>query len=122
MAERKKLTDKQKIFLDVLFAEAGGDVVMARNLAGYSHNTSPYVVMKGLQEEIGGKLKESLGTIGSIRAYKQLLDVLEGSDDPLGRKERITVARDLLDRAGHKGTDKVEITAPDALFILPPKE
>ena len=118
----KTLTDKQQRFLDVLFCEAGGDPVRARNIAGYSESTNPTTIMRGLQEEIAEKLQESLGTNASIKAYRTLLSVLDGSDDPLGRGDRIKVARDLLDRAGFKGTDKVEVSTKDAIFILPPKE
>ena len=32
----KQLTEKQSIFLNVLFDEAAGDVVAAKRLAGYS--------------------------------------------------------------------------------------
>ena len=120
MTERK-LNEMQQKFLDVLFNEAAGDYTRAKELAGYSETTSAYSVMKNLQAEIGEKLRESLGTVGSIKAYKNLLLVLDGRDDPLGRKERISVAKDFLDRAGHKPTDKVEIDSPNALFILPAK-
>ena len=121
MAEKKQLTEKQRVFLDVLFMEAKGDFHKAHELAGYSENTNVYVVMSKLREEIGEKLKEALGTAGSIQSYKTLMSVLDGTDDPLGRKERVSVAKDLLDRAGFKGTDKVEVTAPNNVFILPPK-
>ncbi len=118
----RKLTEKQQMFLNVLFADAGGDFHKAKDMAGYSENTNVYEVMAALKEEIGEKLKESLGTVGSIRAYQNLMKVMDGTDDPLGRKERITVARDLLDRAGFKATDKVEVSAPNSLFVLPPKD
>lgn len=117
----RQLNEKQQKFLDVLFAEANGDFNKAKEMAGYSESTSVYSVMSYLKEEIGEKLRESLGTTGSIKAYKSLLQTLDGTDDPLGRKERIAVAKDLLDRAGHKATDKVEVTAPNNIFILPPK-
>jgi len=121
MTTERKLNERQTKFLDVLFTEAAGDYQVAKELAGYAENTNIYDVMKNLRAEIGEKLKESLGTIGSIKAYKNLLLVLDGRDDPLGRKERISVAKDILDRAGHKAADKVEIDSPNALFILPAK-
>ncbi len=115
------LNEKQQKFLDVLFAEAGGDYNKAKEMAGYSDSTSAYQVMSALREEIGDKLREALGTTASVKAYKSLIDVLNQTDDPLGRKERIQVSRDLLDRAGHKATDKVEVSGTNNLFILPPK-
>jgi hypothetical protein len=33
----------------------------------------------------------------------------------------MTAAKDLLDRTGHNKTDKMEVTSPSGLFILPPK-
>ena len=35
----RQLTENQVKFLEVLFDEAGGDVVKAKKLAGYSDNT-----------------------------------------------------------------------------------
>ena len=119
---KKELTEMQQKFLDVLFAEAKGDIHKAKEMAGYSENSSVYQIMSPIQEEIGQKLKESLGTTASINAYKNLLSVLDGNDDPLGRKERIQVARDLLDRAGFDKTEKVEVKSDNSLFILPAKE
>ena len=118
----KQLTDMQQKFLDVLFEEAGGDAKKASVIAGYAENTSVSVIMKPIQAEIGDKLRESLGTVASIKAYQALVKVLDSTDDPLGRKERILVAKDFLDRAGFKPTDKVEVTGPNPLFILPPKD
>jgi hypothetical protein len=40
----------------------------------------------------------------------------------LGNREKIAAAKDILDRAGFKPTDKVEVSAPNPLFILPAKE
>ena len=117
----KQLTEKQQKFLDVLFEEAKGDPVEAKRLAGYSDNVASTTVMGPLQDEIADKLRESLSTTGSLKAYRNLLSVLDGTDDPLGRKERITVARDLMDRAGYKSAEKVEVDTKNALFILPPK-
>ena len=36
----KSLTEKQQKFLNVLFEEANGKVVLAKQLAGYSDNTT----------------------------------------------------------------------------------
>ncbi len=116
-----QLTEKQTTFLEVLFDEAKGDPEKAKELAGYSKDTHVGNIMRPIQKEIGEKLKESLGTLASIEAYRGLLEVLSGKDNPLGRKERIQVARDLLDRAGFKATDKVEVETTSPIFILPRK-
>ena len=44
----RQLTDKQQKFLDVLFEEAGGSVILAKKLAGYSETSSTSDVTKGL--------------------------------------------------------------------------
>ena len=49
-----------------------------------------------------------------------MLDVMQNPTD-LGNKEKMSAAKDLLDRAGFVKTDKVEIKAESPLFILPPK-
>ena len=36
----RTLTERQQRFLDVLFDDAGGDVVAAKKLAGYGDNSS----------------------------------------------------------------------------------
>ena len=48
----KQLTELQQKFLEVLFDEAGGDVVAAKKLAGYSDNTPTRLIVDALKEEI----------------------------------------------------------------------
>ena len=48
----RQLTGKQQAFLNVLFDEAGGNMVMAKKLAGYSDATTTTEIVKGLKEEI----------------------------------------------------------------------
>lgn len=118
----RQLSEMQQKFLAALSGEANWDHHKAKELAGYSEGTNVYVIMAGLKEEIGKEIQTSMTTTGAIKAYKSLLKVLDGTDDPLGRKERVSVAKDLLDRSGHKATDKLEVTTPNNVFILPPKE
>jgi len=44
-------------------------------------------------------------------------------NDPteLGIRDKMSAAKDLLDRTGYAKTEKMEVTAPSGLFILPPK-
>jgi hypothetical protein len=49
---KKELTEQQKKFLEVLFAEAGGDRVRDKLLAGYSQGYSTKMHMAGLKEEV----------------------------------------------------------------------
>ena len=48
----RELTEQQQKFLAVLFDEAGGDVLTAKKLAGYSDTTSTTQVVASLKEEI----------------------------------------------------------------------
>ena len=48
----KNLTDKQQMFLNVLFDQAAGDVVQAKRLAGYSDTTSTTEVIRSMKDEI----------------------------------------------------------------------
>ena len=43
----RTLNEKQTKFLEVLFEEAGGDVVTAKKLAGYSNNTPTTSIVNG---------------------------------------------------------------------------
>lgn len=115
----KNLSEKQQKFLDVLFTEAKGDYVKAKLLAGYSENTSTADVVRLLREEIAAKTEEFIG-ISSAKAAYSMYDVLINPTE-LGNKERMAAAKDLLDRAGFKPKEKVEVSAPNPLFILPAK-
>ena len=44
----RELTERQQKFLNVLFDEAGGDVVQAKLLAGYSEHTSTSSVVASM--------------------------------------------------------------------------
>ena len=45
----RQLTEQQQKFLSVLFEEAGGDVLTAKKLAGYSDTTSTTHVVNSLK-------------------------------------------------------------------------
>ena len=47
----RALTEKQKKLLEVLFDEAGGDIVTAKKLAGYSDATSSTEVLTLLKKK-----------------------------------------------------------------------
>ena len=119
----KTLTPQQIKFLDAVFTpEAKGDLSAAKKIAGYSDNTKMSEVMtEGVREALAKRVLEFVSDSSTKAAYS-LYDVLTGLDDPLGRKERIAVAKDLLDRAGYNKTEKVEVSAPGGLFILPAKD
>lgn len=116
----KELTDKQKKFLSVLFEEAGGSITRAKQLAGYSDNTATREVVESLEEEIQEATKKFIKNSATKAAYS-MYEILN-NPTALGNKDKLAAAKDLLDRSGHKPTDKVEVSAPNPIFILPEKK
>lgn len=116
----KNLTEKQQLFLAVLFEEARGDFVKAKKLAGYSDNYATSSIVQGLEEEIAELTKKFITRVGTKAAYS-LYEVMTNPTD-LGNKEKMAAAKDLLDRGGFKAKDEVKIETETPLFILPAKE
>ena len=116
----KQLTEMQQKFLEVLFDEAGGDVVAAKKLAGYSDNTPTRLIVDALKDEI----TEATRTYFSRIAPKAAMAMTQALYDPteLGLRDKMSAAKDLLDRAGLGKTEKVDITSSGGVFYLPPKE
>jgi hypothetical protein len=116
----RNLTEKQEKFLDVLFDEAGGDVVRAKILAGYSENVSTTEIIKGIKEEV----MERTQLYMARNAPRAAMSLVSGMVDPteLGLREKLSAAKDLLDRVGLVKTEKVQVEATNGLMILPPKE
>jgi hypothetical protein len=116
----RNLTERQQKFLDVLFDEAGGDVVRAKILAGYSENVSTTEIIKGIKEEI----MERTQLYMARNAPRAAMSLVSGMVDPteLGLREKLSAAKDLLDRVGLVKTEKVQVEASNGLMILPPKD
>jgi hypothetical protein len=116
----RNLTENQRLFLEVLFDEAGGDVVLAKKLAGYSDNTPTRVIVEALKDEIA----EATRTYFARTAPKAAMAMVGALYDPteLGIKDKMAAAKDLLDRAGLGKTEKVDVTSSGGVFYLPPKE
>ena len=116
----RQLTEKQQKFLDVLFEEAQGNPVRAKRLAGYSDNQATSSIVSSLQDEITDLTKKFISSTATKAAYS-MYEVLNSPTD-IGNKEKMIAAKDILDRGGFVKTDKVEVTAANPLFILPPKK
>jgi len=117
----RNLTENQQKFLEVLFDDAGGDVVLAKRLAGYSDNTPTRLIVESLKEEISDATRSYF----SRSAPKAVMALVGALSDPteLGVKEKMAAAKDLLDRAGLGKVDKVDVTSNGGgIFYLPPKE
>ncbi len=116
----KQLTEKQQAFLKVLFDEAGGDVVLAKKLAGYSDATSTGDIIKALKDEIDDSTKQYMARIApkaAVALGNALVDPTE-----LGIRDKMTAAKDLLDRAGYTKTERVNVESSGGIFVLPAKE
>jgi hypothetical protein len=116
----RELTEKQAKFLEVLFEEAGGDVLRAKELAGYSPNSPTTDIVKGIKEE----LMERTQLYMARNAPRAAMSLVSGMIDPteLGLRDKLSAAKDLLDRVGLVKTEKVQVEATNGLMILPPKE
>lgn len=117
----KNLSDKEQKFLDVLFEEAEGNPVKAKKLAGYSENTATSRITAALQDEIFELTKKYISQ-SSTSAVWTLVNIMQDEDLVPGAKEKMTAAKDILDRAGLVKTEKVEVVSKEPIFILPPKE
>tara|TARA_R100001369_G_scaffold91923_1_gene134789 strand:- start:2430 stop:2798 length:369 start_codon:yes stop_codon:yes gene_type:complete len=115
----RNLTEKQQKFLDVLFEEARGNPATARKLAGYADTVATSSITNVLQDEIADITKKFISSTATKAAYS-MYEIMSSPTD-LGNKEKMTAAKDILDRGGFTKTDKVEVTSSSPLFILPPK-
>ena len=115
----RNLTEKQQKFLDVLFEEAGGNLVTARKLAGYADGVSTKAISESLAEEIADLTKKFISS-SAVKAAYSMFEVMNSPTD-LGNKEKMAAAKDVLDRSGFIKTEKVEVSAANPLFILPQK-
>tara|TARA_R110000787_G_scaffold124623_1_gene235657 strand:- start:717 stop:1085 length:369 start_codon:yes stop_codon:yes gene_type:complete len=116
----RQLTENQQNFLEVLFDQAAGDVVLAKKLSGYSDNTPTRIIVESLKEEILDATRSYFARTAPLAAFA-LGNVINDPTE-LGIKEKMVAAKDLLDRAGLIKTDKVDIQTSNGVFYLPPKE
>ena len=116
----KELTEQHNRFLEVLFGEAQGNINQAMQLAGFSEGYSRRKLTNYIKEEI----IEATQMYIAMTAPKAAVAMIQAIDDPtsLGLKEKMSAAKDLLDRAGLVKTDKVQIEATGGVMILPAKD
>jgi len=115
----RELNERQQKFLDVLFEEAGGDVVSAKKLAGYSENTPTTAIVKGLKEEI----LEATQMYMARNAPKAAMAMTGALYDPteLGIRDKMAAAKELLDRTGLIKTEKVQVETSGGVMLMPAK-
>jgi hypothetical protein len=115
----RQLTDKQQKLLNILFEEAGGDLVQAKKLAGYADTSSTAEIVKGLKEEI----LEATQMYMARNAPKAAMAMVGGLHDPteLGIRDKMAAAKELLDRTGLVKTEKMQVEASGGVMLMPPK-
>ena len=115
----RQLTDKQQALLNVLFEEAGGDLVQAKKLAGYADTSSTAEIVKGLKEEI----LEATQMYMARNAPKAAIAMTHALYDPteLGIRDKMSAAKELLDRTGLVKTEKMQVEASGGVMLMPPK-
>ena len=113
------MTPKQKMFISALFGEAQGNYRTAMDMAEYSKNTSINDVLKGCEDEVISASKNYL----AVNAPKAAMAIVGVIDEPveMGNRDKLAAAKDVLDRIGVSKTDKVEVQAPQGIFLLPRK-
>ena len=116
----RQLTEKQQKLLAVLFDEAGGDVAVAKRLAGYAEGSSTTEIVKGLKQEILDATQEYMAR----NAPKAAVAITGGLYDPteLGIRDKMAAAKELLDRSGLIKTEKVQVETSGGVMLMPPKE
>lgn len=116
----RPLTEREQKFLEVLFEEAEGDYVKAKKLAGFSPNYPTKQITDRLADEIFELTKKYINTLG-VKAVWSMKSVMENPTQ-LGNRDLMTAAKDILDRANFKASEKIEIKSESPLFILPEKK
>ena len=115
----RELTMKQKVFLDVLFEQAKGDMVKDKKIAGYADSSSTSEIIKGLKEEI----LEATQMYMARNAPKAAMAMTGALYDPteLGIRDKMSAAKELLDRVGLVKTEKMQVEASGGVMLMPPK-
>jgi|TARA_R110000796_G_scaffold104492_6_gene214370 hypothetical protein len=116
----KELTEMQQTFLQVLFDQAGGDVVTAKKLAGYADGTSTSDIVKSMKDEI----MEATQLYMSRNAPRAAVAMVGGLTDPteLGIRDKMAAAKELLDRTGLVKTEKMQVEATGGVMLMPVKK
>jgi hypothetical protein len=116
----RALTEKQQKLLAVLFDEAGGDINVAKRMAGYSDATSSTEIINSLKEEI----LDATSAYMARNAPKAAMAMVGALYDPteLGIRDKMSAAKELLDRSGLVKTEKMQVEAKGGVMLMPPKQ
>ena len=99
--------------------EENGDIVTAKKFACYSESTKTSEIVKSIKDEI----LEATQLYMSRNAPQAAMDMVGGLDDPteLGLKEKMSAAKELLDRTGLVKTEKMQVESTGGVMLLPAK-
>ena len=116
----RKLTERQQKFLNALFADANGNIKDAKIIAGYSPSTNNQEIIKSLKEEI----LEATQIFMASNAPLAAMAMVGGLYDPteLGIRDKMTAAKELLDRSGLVKTEKMQVESTGGVMLMPPKK
>ena len=116
----RELTERQQKFLNILMDEAGGDVTLAKKLAGYSANTTNREITDSLKEEIIDVTHSYLAR----NVPKAAMAMVSALYDPteLGIRDKMQAAKELLDRTGLVKTEKMHVGAKGGVMLMPAKQ
>jgi hypothetical protein len=90
-------------------------------LAGYSENTPTRIVVNSLKDEIADATRTFFARSAPKAAFAMVNAIIDPTE--LGIRDKMSAAKDLLDRAGMGKVDKVDISSSGGgVFYLPPKE
>ena len=115
----RQLTEKQQKLLHVLFDEAGGNVTIAKKIAGYADTSSTADIVKGLKDEILEATQMWMARNAPRAAMSMTGALLEPTE--LGIKEKMMAAKEILDRVGLVKTEKMQVEATGGVMLMPPK-
>ena len=93
---------------------------MAKRLAGYAEGTSTTDIVTGLKEEI----LEATQIYMARNAPQAAVALAGGMLDPtqLGIRDKLSAAKELLDRTGLVKTEKMQVESTGGVMLMPPKK
>ena len=115
----RQYTENQLKFLEVLFDEANGDVATAKKLAGYAEGSSTTNIVKSLKEEILEATQQYMARNAPKAAVAMAGALLDPTE--LGIRDKMSAAKELLDRTGLVKTEKMQVEATGGVMLMPPK-
>ena len=93
---------------------------LAKKLAGYAEGTSTTDIVTGLKEEI----LEATQIYMARNAPQAAVALAGGVLDPtqLGIRDKLSAAKELLDRTGLVKTEKMQVEASGGVMLMPAKK